>query len=237
MSQEIETTKKDEVVKKDDVAVAAEPAKTAPTVPAAAAPTANRRPPQRRSSKGRPQRREREPRDFEQKIISIRRVTRVVAGGRRFSFSVAMVIGDGKGSVGVGMGKAGDTALSIQKAINDAKKNMVKINLTDERSIPYQVEAKYKAAQVSIMPNHGRGVVAGSAVRSIFELGGLKDMTAKIQTRSKNKVNIARATIEALRPFVTATGKAAVQASLNKSKPAPVDPKTTDNKEAKKDSK
>ncbi len=94
-----------------------------------------------------------------------------------------MVIGDGKGSVGVGMGKAGDTALSIQKAINDAKKNMVKINLTDERSIPYQVEAKYKAAQVSIMPNHGRGVVAGSAVRSIFELGGLKDMTAKIQTR------------------------------------------------------
>jgi len=233
MSQETETTK-DEVVKKDDVATpVAEPAKAAP---AAAASTTNRRTPNRRP-KGRPQRRERAPRDFEQKIISIRRVTRVVAGGRRFSFSVAMVIGDGKGSVGVGMGKAGDTALSIQKAINDAKKNMVKINLNDERSIPYEVSAKYKAAQVSIMPNFGRGVVAGSAVRSIFELAGIKDMTAKVQTRSKNKVNIARATIEALRPFVTATGKAAVQASLNKNKPAPVAPKATDNKEAKKDSK
>ena len=228
MSQETETTK-DAVEKKDDVAAATDSTQAAP---AAAAPThrrnSNRRP------KGRPMRREREPRDFEQKIISIRRVTRVVAGGRRFSFSVAMVIGDGKGSVGVGMGKAGDTALAIQKAINDAKKNMVKINLTDERSIPYEVSAKYKAAQVSIMPNYGRGVVAGSAVRSIFELAGIKDMTAKIQTRSKNKVNIARATIEALRPFVTATGKAAVQASLNKNKKAA--PKSTGNN-AKKDSK
>lgn len=157
---------------------------------------------------GRPQqaRREKPVRDFEQKIINIRRVTRVVAGGRRFAFSVAIVIGDGKGSVGVGMGKAGDTSLAIEKAIHDAKRNMIKLNLTETMSIPHEVSAKYKSSTLAIMPNHGRGVVAGSAVRSVCELAGMKDITAKISTRSKNKVNIARAVIDALDPFVMARG-------------------------------
>ncbi len=232
MSQETETTKKDETVAAAPAATTAPEAKAAPA--AAATPSTHRRTPNRRP-KGRPQRRERAVPDFEQKIISIRRVTRVVAGGRRFSFSVSMVIGDGKGSIGVGIGKAGDTSLAIQKSINDAKKNMVKINLTDTHSIPYEVSAKYKAAQVSIMPNYGRGVVAGSAVRSIFELAGIKDMTDKVQTRSNNKLNIARATVEALRPFVTMTGKAAVQSSLNSKKPKQVEskPKPVEKKDSK----
>lgn len=236
MSQEVETTQNTEV-KDGAVSTAVPKTEDKAATPAAVVPSA-RRSFRSKPKGGRPMRREREPRDFEQKIISIRRVTRVVSGGRRFSFSVAMVIGDGKGSVGVGMGKAGDTALAIQKAINDAKKNMVKLNLTSEKSISFEVGAKFKAAHVNIMPNHGRGVVAGSAVRSIFELAGLKDITAKVQTRSKNKVNIARATIVALKPFVIATGKAAVQASMNKKSPeVRKSPEIIEKKEAIKDSK
>lgn len=147
---------------------------------------------------------ERRPRpkpDFEQKIISIRRVTRVMAGGRRFSFSVAMVIGDKKGSVGVGLGKAGDTALAIQKAINDAKKNMITLKLDDNNSIPHEVGAKYNSARVTMMPNYGRGLVAGSAVRSVLEHAGVRDVSSKLVSRTKNQINIARATIEALAPF------------------------------------
>src|ERR1700733_13482718 len=85
--------------------------------------------------------------EFDQKIIDIRRVTRVVAGGRRFSFSVAIVIGDRKGSVGVGIGKAGDTALAIEKALKSAKKNMIKIQVTKGMSIPYEVDAKFAASR------------------------------------------------------------------------------------------
>lgn len=136
--------------------------------------------------------------EFAQKIISIRRVTRVVAGGRRFSFSVAMVIGDKKGSVGVGIGKAGDTSLAIQKAFNNAKRNMVTLALDDKHSIKHEVSAKYNSARVMLFPNYGRGVVAGSAVRSIIELAGIKDVTAKVLSRSKNQINIARAAVKAL---------------------------------------
>lgn len=147
-----------------------------------------------------------EPREFEQKTIDIRRVTRVVAGGRRFSFSVAMVIGDGKGKVGVGIGKAGDTALAIQKAFNNAKKNLVTLNLTAQNSIPYEVDAKYNSARLMMMPNGGRGIVAGSSVRSVLELAGMRDVTTKIFSRTKNKLNIAKAAIKALDPFVMAKG-------------------------------
>lgn len=139
--------------------------------------------------------------EFDQKIISIRRVTRVMAGGRRFSFSVAMVIGDKKGSVGVGLGKAGDTALAIQKAINDAKKNMVTVQLDDNNSIPHEVSAKYNSARVMIMPNYGRGLVAGSAARSVLEHAGIRDVSSKLMSRTKNQINIARATIKALAPL------------------------------------
>jgi small subunit ribosomal protein S5 len=136
--------------------------------------------------------------EFDQKILSIRRVTRVVAGGRRFSFSVALIAGDKKGTVGLGTGKAGDTSLAIAKALASAKKNMITIKMTKTNSIPGELGAKYASASLTMMPNHGRGIVAGSAVRDIIILAGLKDITSKIRTRSKNKLNIGRAAIKAL---------------------------------------
>jgi len=137
--------------------------------------------------------------EFEQKIIAMRRVTRVVAGGRRFSFSVAIVAGDKKGRVGVGLGKAGDTSLAIDKALRDAKKHMIKVGLTKTNSIQHEVEAKYSSGRIIIKPAPGRGVVAGSAVRSVLELAGVKDVMAKIVSPSKNQLNIAQAALKALK--------------------------------------
>lgn len=137
--------------------------------------------------------------EFDQKIISIRRVTRVMAGGRRFSFSVAMVIGDKKGRVGVGIGKAGDTQLAIEKAVRDAKKHMITVTLDEHGRIAHDVEQKLASSRVMVMPAPGRGLVAGSSVRTVLEAAGIKDVTAKLLSRSKNKLNNARATIEALK--------------------------------------
>ncbi len=137
--------------------------------------------------------------EFDQKIVSIRRVTRVMAGGRRFSFSVSMVIGDKKGKVGVGVGKAGDTQLAIEKAVRDAKKNMIVVPMNKDGHIPHDVQVKYASTEVMIMPAPGRGLVAGSSVRIVLELAGVKDVTAKIFSRSKNKLNNARAAVEALK--------------------------------------
>lgn len=122
-----------------------------------------------------------------------------MAGGRRFSFSVSMVIGDKKGKVGVGIGKAGDTQLAIEKAVRDAKKHMIQIPLDKEMRIPHDVDAKYASSEVKIMPAPGRGLVAGSSVRTVLELGGVKDVTAKLLSRSKNKLNNAKAAVEALK--------------------------------------
>ena len=145
---------------------------------------------------GRPER----PRpEFDQKIVSIRRVTRVMAGGRRFSFSVSMVIGDKKGKVGVGIGKAGDTQLAIEKAVRDAKKKMITVPMNKDSQIPHDVHVKYASSEVMMMPAPGRGLVAGSSVRTVLELAGVKDVTAKIFSRSKNKLNNARAAVEALK--------------------------------------
>jgi len=136
--------------------------------------------------------------EFDQKIISIRRVTRVMAGGRRFSFSVAMVIGDKNGRVGVGIGKAGDTQLAIDKAIRDAKKHMIVVPMNKDGHLPHDVHTKYASSEVMIIPAAGRGLVAGSSVRTVLELAGVKDVTAKIFSRSKNKLNNARAAVQAL---------------------------------------
>ena len=145
-------------------------------------------------------RRDERPRqEYDQKIVSIRRVTRVMGGGRRFSFSVAMVIGDKKGKVGVGIGKAGDTQLAIEKAMRDAKKNLFVVPMNKDGHLPHDVHTKYASSEVMIMPAPGRGLVAGSSVRTVLELAGVKDVTAKIFSRSKNKLNNARAAIEALK--------------------------------------
>ena len=147
-------------------------------------------------------RRERAPRErseFEQTTLDVRRVARVMAGGRRFSFSVTVVIGDKKGRVGVGLGKGADTALAIDKAVRDAKKHMITVPLTSANSIAHDVTVKYASSIVSIFPSPGRGLVAGSAMRVVMEYAGVTNVVAKILTRTKNKLTIARATVAALK--------------------------------------
>jgi small subunit ribosomal protein S5 len=136
--------------------------------------------------------------EFDAEVIDVRRVTRVIAGGRRFSFRVAAVAGDHKGKVGVGLGKAKDISDAIGKAINDAKKSSVKIEMTDDNSIPYEVNARYNASEVNMHPAPGRGLVAGSSVRDVIRLAGLNDVGSKLISRTKNKLNNARAAIKAL---------------------------------------
>ena len=136
--------------------------------------------------------------EFDQKIVDIRRVTRVVAGGRRFSFSVVLAAGDRKGAVGLGLGKAGDTSLAINKALRNAKKNMIKVNLTKSSSLPHEVSSKYSSSKIVIIPNKGRGLVAGSVLRDIIKLAGIKDVTGKILSGTKNKLNNSKAVMAAL---------------------------------------
>lgn len=140
----------------------------------------------------------RERSEFDQVTIEARRVARVMAGGRRFNFSIAVVIGDKSGRVGVGLGKGADTALAIEKATRDARKHLINVPRTKTSSIAHGASAKYASSIVEIIPSAGRGVVAGSAVRTVLELAGVKDVVAKIHSRSKNKLTIARATVAAL---------------------------------------
>jgi small subunit ribosomal protein S5 len=137
--------------------------------------------------------------EFDSKIIDIRRVTRVTSGGRRMNFSVAVVAGDKKGRVGVGLGKGLDTASSVEKATREAKKNLIKVPLSAQMTIPHAVEAKYASARIIMFPAKGRGVVAGSSARAVIELAGIKDICVKFISGSKNRLNNARAAIEALK--------------------------------------
>lgn len=180
------------------------PVESTPVVPVPARARENRG--DRGKRQGRQSSRRRDTRakpEFDQKIVSLRRVTRVMAGGRRFNFSVCLVAGNRKGMVGVGQGKASDTPLAIEKAFRDAKKNMITINTTKEMSIPHEVEAKFNASRVKIMPAHGKGILAGSSVRTVLELAGLKEVGAKLLSRSKNSANNAYVTIKALRMLET----------------------------------
>lgn len=142
--------------------------------------------------------------EFDQVTIDVRRVARVMAGGRRFNFSLVVVIGDRKGRVGVGLGKAGDTALAIEKATRDAQKRLFTIPRTKSGSIAHAVKCKYASSTVEIFPSKGRGLVAGSAMRTVLDLGGVTDVVTKIHSRSKNKLTIARATVAALKKLSVA---------------------------------
>jgi len=183
-----------EILKNEIVAEEAIPeAVVAPVAPAHAP-----REFKKNSRKGAPRREARTKPEFDQKIISLRRVTRVVTGGRRFAFSVGVVIGDKKGRVGVGLGKATDTPIAIDKAVRDARKNMIKVSMTKNGSIPHEVDAKYSSSRVLIMRAPGKGILAGSSVRTVLEFAGLKEVSSKIFSRSKNKINNARAAVKAL---------------------------------------
>lgn len=151
--------------------------------------------------RGGPKREPRAKPEFDQKMIDIRRVTRVSAGGRRFSFAVAVVIGDKKGKVGVGTGKGTDTSLAVEKAVRDAKNNLITVPLTKTGSIPHAVASKYCSARVEMKPALGKGVVAGSSVRDVVVLAGITDINAKLRSGTKNKLNNAQAAIKALASF------------------------------------
>lgn len=147
--------------------------------------------------------RERVKPEFDSKIIDIRRVTRVTSGGRRMQFSVAVVVGDKKGRVGVGLGKGIDTALAVEKATREAKKHLIRVPLGDKGNIPHAVEGKLGSARIKIFPARGSGIVAGSSARAVIELAGIKDVCAKILSGSKNRLANARVAIVALENLVT----------------------------------
>lgn len=177
------------------------PTTAQPVATQPAQPSADAQPRRRNERPSRGDRKPRAPRakpEFDQKIIDIRRVTRVSSGGRRFSFSVSLVAGNRKGKVGVGIGKAGDTSLAIDKAVKDAKKHMIDVPLNKNMSIAHAVSAKYNASRVEIRPAPGKGVAAGSSVRDVIELAGIKEVGAKLRSGTKNKLNNARVAVRAL---------------------------------------
>jgi small subunit ribosomal protein S5 len=143
----------------------------------------------------------REKPEFDSKTIDIRRVTRVVSGGRRFSLAVAIAAGDRNGRVGFGTGKALDTQAALEKAMKSAKKNMVTLKLSKGNTIPFDVKAKYKSASIWLSPNKGKGIIAGSSARTILALAGVNNVTAKFHSGTKNKMNNAKATMKALEMF------------------------------------
>lgn len=135
---------------------------------------------------------------LEEEVISIRRVTKVVKGGKNFRFSAAVVVGDKNGRVGLGKGKAKEVPLAIKKAVVDAKKNLIVIPLINN-TIPYYIVGKFGAAKVVLRPaSPGTGVIAGGAVRFIMELAGIKNILTK-SLKSKNILTVARATINGLK--------------------------------------
>lgn len=138
--------------------------------------------------------------DFKERVLDLRRVTRVVAGGKRFRFRATVVLGDERGRVGVGVSKGLDVASAVAKAKSAGKKDIATIALKEGRTIPHEVRAKYSAARVVIKPAAaGHGLKAGGAVRVVLMFAGVKDATAKCLGRTPNKLTNAMAALEALK--------------------------------------
>ncbi len=136
---------------------------------------------------------------LEETVVSISRVTKVTKGGRHFRFSATVVVGNRKGLIGIGTGKANEVPDAIKKAIQAANKNVTKIALIDNRTIPHEAIAKVGRSQVLIKPaKAGTGVIAGGAARAVLELAGIKDIVSK-SLGSNTKINVAKATLEALK--------------------------------------
>ena len=137
--------------------------------------------------------------EFQTKLLDLARVTRVTGGGKRMSFRAVVVAGDKKGKIGIGVDKGKDVSQAVDKATRRAKRDLVNVIIVNG-TIPHEVEAKYGPAVILLKPQRkGRGLVAGGAVRTICELSGIKNISSKILSGSKNKLNNARATIEALK--------------------------------------
>ncbi|HDS29694.1 MAG TPA: 30S ribosomal protein S5 [Firmicutes bacterium] len=140
-----------------------------------------------------------EPLAYQDRVIHINRVAKVVKGGRRFTFTALVAMGDGQGKVGLGYGKAGDVLTAIKKGQEKAKKAMIEIPIV-KGSIPHSVKQKYSAAVVFLKPaSEGTGVIAGGPVRSLLEMAGVHNVLAKSIGRTNNRINVAKATFEALK--------------------------------------
>ncbi len=146
-----------------------------------------------------PRRNETEAAELQERVVAINRVSKVVKGGKRFRFAVLVVVGDGATQVGTGIGKAKEIAEAVRKGIEKAKKGMVSVKHAGN-TIPHPVTGEFGAARVLLKPcPEGTGVIAGGVVRAIMELGGVKDVVTKVTGRTSNAINVAHATLEAIR--------------------------------------
>lgn len=141
--------------------------------------------------------------EFVEKVVRIKRVSKVVKGGRRFSFNALAIVGDQVGNVGVGLGKANEVPDAIRKAIDIARRSLVNVSLTKKFTIPHEVIGNYKATKIILRPaTPGTGIIAGEAVRSVVEQAGVRDILSKV-IGSKNPMNVVKATLDALQQLET----------------------------------
>ncbi len=154
--------------------------------------------------------------EFDQRILDLARVTRVMAGGKRMRFRATVVVGDKKSKVGIGVGKGLDVAIAVNKAVNEAKKNLIEVPIVND-TIPHEVYKKHGAAKLMFRPaKKGRGVIAGGVVRVILELSGIKNITSKI-LGTNSKLNNAKCTIEALKALKKVEQKKQATKNVKKS--------------------
>lgn len=153
--------------------------------------------------------------ELKTEVVTINRTSLVKQGGRQFSFTAVVVVGDGNGKIGLGLGKAKEVSLAVQKAVGDAKKNMVTIKLNKGATIHHPIRSKYGASIVYMAPaSPGTGVIAGGAMRAVFDCVGVENILAK-RYRSSNPINVARATINGL-VGMESLGRVAKRRHVNK---------------------